>query len=440
MTANSEVTGLVGVPQACLVNGDWTEGESTELLTVVDPASERSIGSLTFASVAQAEKAILAARTSFDAGAWSRLDPARRSDVLHNLADALEDRADAFADLITSEIGAPVQSSRPVHVDSSIELLRWFADAAARGPRPGFEELLPVYRGAVGSRAVLLSEPAGVVSAITAYNFPLLLLIRKLGGALAAGCSLVVMPSPRAPLSTIAFMRLVSDLDGLPSGVANLVVGDAEVGARLTTSPLVDMITFTGSREVGQRVMAQAAQGIKKVVLELGGKSADIVLPGTSIGPVVKPSILRFAMAAGQACGATTRTFVPRSDADEYVEGAQTFLENLPVGDPRDTSTVVGPLIRGEHRASVQGYVDRALSSGATIQAEASSVPTNGFYFAPMMLGNVTNDVEIAQEELFGPVGLIFPYDSVEEAITLANSTPFGLNANVWGTQMTRWR
>ena len=423
-----------GLPQACYIDGNWADGHGSELLTVQDPASEQTIAQLPVASVAQADDALRAARSAFDGGGWSRATPVVRSDALHVLADELERNADPLADLMTAEIGAPVQFSRPVHVDSAIELLRWFADAAARGPWPGYEQAMPNHRGAVASRSVLLHEPAGVVAAISAYNFPLLLVVRKLGAALAAGCSVVVMPSPQAPLSTIAFMRVVADTGLLPPGTANLVVGNAEVGARLTTSPLVDMVTFTGSRDVGQRVMAQAAGGIKKVVLELGGKSANIVLPGTTIQPVVKPSILRYALNAGQACGATTRTFIPRSDMDEYVEEARTFLANLTVGDPRDTATVVGPLIRKRHLQSVEGYVDRALKSGAKIEAAASVEEKTGFYLAPLLIGDVTNDAEISQEELFGPVGVVMPYDEIDDAITMANDTQFGLNANVWGT------
>lgn len=433
MTEPLDPHGAFGVPQACFIDGHWADGDSHESLEVQNPASEQTIAKLSFASVAQADDALRAARSNFDRGSWSRTAPVVRSDILHVLAGELEKNASSLADLITTEIGAPTQFSRPVHVDSAIELLRWFADAAARGPGAGYEQSMPKLRGAVAARSILVHEPAGVVSAISAYNFPLLLLVRKLGAALAAGCSVVVMPSPQAPLSTIAFMRIVAETGLLPPGTANLVVGDAEVGARLTTSPLVDMITFTGSREVGQRVLTQAAAGIKKVVLELGGKSANIVLPGTTIKPVVKPSILRYALNAGQACGATTRTFIPRSDMDEYVETAQAFLAHLTVGDPRNPDTVVGPLIRRRHLQSVEGYVDRALNSGAKIEAAASVNETTGFYLAPLLIGNVTNDAEISQEELFGPVGVVMPFDEIDDAIVMANDTPFGLNANVWG-------
>ncbi|MUL85651.1 MULTISPECIES: aldehyde dehydrogenase family protein [unclassified Mycolicibacterium] len=419
-------------PQACFIGNAWVDGESDHVIAVEDPATEELIAGFNAASVTQTDDALRVAREAFDRGIWSRRTPLERSNALHQLADRFERDAARFADMLVAEIGSPTQLVRGVQVDCAIELLRWFADAAARGPRQGFEEVLPVHRRPVASRSVLLSEPAGVVAGITAYNFPLLLLIRKIGGALAAGCTTVVMPSPRAPLSTIEFMRLLAETD-IPPGAVNLVVGGPEVGMRLTTSPMVDMITFTGSRAVGQAVMVQAAAGIKKVVLELGGKSANIVLPGANVEGAVRPSLLRFSLNAGQACGATTRTFVPRADYERYVEESQRTLAELVVGDPRDPATVVGPLIRGDHRASVQGYIDRAIDAGATVEASAAVAEQRGHYVAPQLIGNVSNHSEISREELFGPVGVIMPFDSVDEAIAMANDSRFGLNANIWG-------
>ena len=419
-------------PHACLINGTWSDGEAEDVISVIDPATEELTAELSAASVPQAHNAIRYARNAFDSGIWSRRSPLERSNVLHDLADRFERDADRFAELLVAEIGSPVSLVRAGQVDGAIELLRWFADAAARGPQQGFEEVLPVHRRPVTSRSVLLNEPAGVVAAITAYNFPLLLLIRKLGGALAAGCTTVVMPSPRAPLSTIELMRLLPEA-GVPGGVVNLVVGGPQVGMALSTSPLVDMITFTGSRAVGQAVMAHAATGIKKVVLELGGKSANIVLPGAKVEPSVRPSLLRYSLNAGQACGATTRTFVPRADYERYVEESQRVFAELVVGDPRNPTTVVGPLIHASLKASVKGYIDRAVDAGAVVEASARVCEQKGYYVAPQLIGNVTNDSEISREELFGPVGVIMPFDSVEEAIAKANDSRLGLNANIWG-------
>jgi aldehyde dehydrogenase (NAD+) len=418
--------------RSCLIGPDWHEGGTDVRIPVIDPSTGKEIGSFAAASVRQAQEAVQSARAAFDGGRWPGEHPSARSKWLHRLADAFEAAAPEFARLLVAEIGSPVGLVRGAQVDGPVELLRWFADAAATGPRPGFEEILPTHYGPVRSRSLLRYEPVGVVAAITAYNFPLLLLIRKLGAALAAGCSIVVMPSPRAPLSTIAFIRLVQEL-GLPAGTVNLIVGGPDVGECLTTHPQVDMVTFTGSRSVGAAVMKQAASGIKRVVLELGGKSANIVLPGSDIDLVVRPSLMRFSVNAGQGCGATTRTFVMRGDYDAYVAAARGVFAELTVGSAYDPATVVGPLIRAEQCAFVQHHVDRAIADGGTVEAIVPAVPDEGFFIAPQLIGGVTNHSVIAQTELFGPVGAIMTVDSVDEAISLANQSSFGLNSNIWG-------
>jgi aldehyde dehydrogenase (NAD+) len=418
--------------RSCLIGADWQEGDTDVKISVIDPSTEKEVGSFAAASVRQAQEAAHSARAAFDGGRWSTEHPSARSKWLHKLADAFEAAAPKFAQLLVTEIGSPAGMVRGGQVDGAVELLRWFADAAATGPRPGFEEILPTHYGSVRSRGILRYEPIGVVSAITAYNFPLLLLVRKLGAALAAGCSIVVMPSPRAPLSTIAFIRLVEELD-LPAGTVNLVVGGPDVGECLTTHPQVDMVTFTGSRSVGEAVMKQAARGIKKVVLELGGKSANIVLPGADIDFVVRPSLMRFSLNAGQGCGATTRTFVMRDDYDAYIATARRVFAELTVGSAYDPVTVVGPLIRAEQRAFVRDHVDLAVAGGGTVEAIVPGVPDVGFFVAPQLIGGVTNQSVIAQTELFGPVGTIMAVDSVDEAVTLANQSSFGLNGNIWG-------
>ena len=433
MITTTDALSLVGAPQAAHVAGRWSAGTSGTPLAVSDPATETTLCELELASAAQVDAAVAAARDAFDAGPWPRRSPVQRSAALHGLADQFEREADRFAQLLVHEIGAPVSGVRGGQVDSAIELLRWFADAAATGPAGGWELTLGLHHAPRRSASVLRHEPAGVVAGLTAYNFPLLLLVRKLGGALAAGCTIVLMPSPRAPLSTIAFMRLLERTD-IPTGAANLVVGAADAGARLTSSPGVDMVTFTGSAAVGRAVMRQAADTTKRVVLELGGKSPNLLLPGADVEAAVGPSLLRFSLNAGQACGATTRTFVPRADYDRYVAAARAFLdEQLVVGDPRDPATDVGPLIGADQLAFVAGHVERALAAGGRVEAGGRRERARGWYFDPLLIGGVGNDAEISREELFGPVGVVIPYDTVEEAIALAGDNRYALNANVWG-------
>ncbi len=428
----SDAMSSFGPAEACLIDGVWSDGQADARIEVIDPATEDTVASFQEASVDQARAAVDAARRAFDSGPWRDFTGEDRSRVLHQLADRLEARADEYADLVVAEIGSPVRLAKALHVGASIECLRFFADAAARGPRGGWEEALPLHEVPIMSASLLRREAAGVVSAITAYNYPLLLLARKVGGALAAGCTEVVIPSPRAPISTMALLRELDEID-IPPGVLNLVVGGIDVAKELTTNPAVDVVSFTGSLGVGREVMSQAATGVKKVVLELGGKSPNIVLPGTDFSEAVGPSSLRFMLNTGQGCGATTRTFVPAADYGDWVEASREFFGTVKVGDPRDPATDVGPLVGSAHRERVQGYVDRAVANGAVVEANSPAPTDRGFFIDPMLVGSVGNADEISQEELFGPVGVVIPFDDVDQALELAHQTRFGLNANIWG-------
>jgi aldehyde dehydrogenase (NAD+) len=410
------------------VGGLWRAGESTEVAVVEDPATETTVTRLRFASDAQVEAAIRSARAAFDEGPWRSATPEDRSRLLHRLVDLAEEHAEELTDLVVTEVGSPVTLARTAQVGAALDILRWFADAALRGPAPGG------YTGSLDGAGLLRRQPAGVVAAVTAYNFPLYLLARKLGPALASGCTVVVLPSERAPLATHRFFELLHEV-GFPPGVANLVVGSRSAGVLLSSHPDVDMVSFTGSVQVGSAVMAQAAPTTKKVVLELGGKSPTIVLPGADLDAVVGPTLQRMSLATGQACGCTTRTFVHRDQYDEYVDLAETYLaEHLAPGDPRRQDTALGPLIRAEQRSSVERYVDRALDEGASLVAGGGrpDLP-RGWFMNVALLAGADNRSEIARTELFGPVGLLFPYTDLDEAVRLANDSPYGLNAGVWG-------
>ena len=418
---------------SCFIDGAWVDGEGDGSTNVLDPATERSLASVRFASTEQVALAVEAARRAFDRGPWRTVSAADRSRLLHRLCDLVEENTDELVDLIIAEAGSPIPLARVGQVQSAIECLRWFADAAKTGPPGGYERGLPLHYDPVITASLMRHEPAGVVAAITAYNYPLLLLARKIGGVLAAGCTTIVLPSERAPLATWRFFQLLEEV-GYPTGVANLVIGGREAGVALTTSPGVDMITFTGSVAVGREVMKQGASTTKRVLLELGGKSPTLILPGADISAVVAPSITRFTVAAGQGCGCTTRTLVSKRDYDEYLDAAKDYIGGLQVGDPRAEGTDVGPLIRAEHRASVEGYVDRALAEGGEILVGGGRPDSAaGYYMNPTYVGGLTNDAEIAQSELFGPVGVLLQYETVDEAIEIANASRYGLYAGVWG-------
>jgi aldehyde dehydrogenase (NAD+)/betaine-aldehyde dehydrogenase len=415
------------------VDGTWQVGTGQDYVSV-DPATGEELARWTGSDPEQAEAAILAARASFDDGRWRRRTPAERAAVLRRIADRLEDELEWLARLVTAEVGSPITLARSLQTATPIVNFRWAADMAEAGPRGGYREQLPPSEQPFPSESVLLREPIGVVSAITPYNYPINMIAWKVGPALAAGCSVVLLPSPRGTLCTLAFARLAAEA-GLPAGVLNVVTGGPDIGRLLSSHAAVDMVTFTGSNAVGEAVMRAAAPTNKKVVLELGGKSPTVVLPGADLGTAVGPSLLRFCRNAGQGCGATTRIVVPRDQLADFVERAQRFLdESVPVGDPTDERTEVGPLISAEHRARVEGYLERAVADGGTIVAGGGRVDDlPGWYLRPTLVTGVGPDHEICQDELFAPVAVVLPYDDLDEAVDIANNSRYGLNALVWG-------
>jgi aldehyde dehydrogenase (NAD+) len=414
------------------VDGAWVDSDGTRL-DAVDPSTGLVVGATTTTGPVDVERAVAAARAAFDDGPWSTSTPRTRSALLRRLAEEVERHQEAFAEIGTLEVGTPLTLSRAMHAASPAAFFHWYADVALRGPMGGYEEGLGVQGAPAPAVSTLYREPIGVVAAITAYNSPLLITAFKVGAALAAGCTVVLMPSPSTVSVAVAFLRCV-EAAGFPPGVVNLVTGGPDVGQALTTAPGVDLVTFTGSVGVGRSVLRQATDSLKRVVLELGGKSPNLVLPSADLERVVPASITRYTRNTGQACGATTRTIVPRALYDEYAQRAQTFMAGLVVGDPWQPETDLGPLVSERHRASVLGYVERALDGGAVVEAgDVAAGPDRGWFMGPVLLGAVSHHAEIAQEELFGPVGVLLPYDTLDEGIAICNSTRFGLNANVWG-------
>jgi aldehyde dehydrogenase (NAD+)/betaine-aldehyde dehydrogenase len=355
---------IYGIPRG-YIDGRWVDGEGP-MVETVNPATEQVVERFGGLSGGQTELAVRAARGAFDGGAWSRLGPRDRSDLLFRLADLIEANRPALVDLLIDEIGTPYSLANGGQTELPVANLRWFAEAARRGADGGFEQLLPLTGGTYSSASLVVREPIGVVAALTSYNFPLNLAAFKLGGALAAGCSVVLMPSPRAVLSTVALVRLVEET-GIPPGAVNLVYGDPGIAERLVAHPAVDVVTFTGSAAVGSRVLSLAAPTLKRVVLELGGKSADIMLPSTDVAALAQRATFGWTVNAGQGCGCTSRTLVPRSQYERYLDAACAFVAGMGCGDPRAKETVVGPLITDAHRRRVEGFIARAADAGADI-------------------------------------------------------------------------
>jgi aldehyde dehydrogenase (NAD+) len=398
------------------------------MVAVADPATEQTIVEVASASRWQVEDAVRSAGRAFTATDWST-DGAGRAAALHRLADLVGKRRDAFVHTIVREVGTPITLARTLQVDMAVAALRAYADLAARDRT----EDLPVERGALPNAGVVAYRPVGVVAALTAYNYPLYLAAQKVGASLAAGCTVVLAPSPQTPLSTLMLGALAEQL--LPAGVLNVIFGGPDIGEALTRHVLIDKISFTGSLRVGEKVIAQAATRARGVVLELGGKSPNILLPGTDIAAVTPAVHARYLRNAGQGCASPTRILVERGQYGEFVAASRSFFSQVVVGDPFDEHTLVGPVISAAHRDRIAGHVSAALAQGGEVLAGGEPVEyERGWWSPPTVIGGVDNSAPICQEELFGPVSVVLAYDDVEHAINIANDTIYGLSANVYGS------
>lgn len=410
-----------------LIDGAMVRGTG-DTLGVENPATEETIVEVGAASTAQVDEAVGAARRAFDDGRWAN-DPELRRTLLLRLADLMEEHTEELSTAVVLEVGTPVSLCPGMQVGQPIHLFRNFAEMAkidrtrylgrTDGPPPNEGEIRMV--------------PSGVVAAIAAYNYPILMAAIKLGAALAAGCTAVLLPSAQTPLSTLLFAKLVKEA-GFPPGVVNIVNGGPDVGRALSSHPGVDKVSFTGSAEVGRLVMAQAAPGLKRVMLELGGKSPSLLLPDADLESITEPVHARYLRNAGQGCTSPTRILVHEDRYEEFIAHSRKAFANVKVGDPWDPQTVAGPLISQKHRERVESYVDRAVAGGAEVLVGGGrpDMP-KGWYMNSTLVGGITNQAEIAREELFGPVGVVLTYRDVEQAIAIANDSEYGLSATVYG-------
>lgn len=415
------------------IDGKAVAGEG-EPVDVYDPASEERIASVPTASLAQVDAAVAAARTAFDTGVWSGLSNRERSRLMHRFADGLEARRDEMVDLIVAEVGCPVSVTRMIQVGMALDHLRFYADAAARDR----VEALPPHFDPVPSASLIAMRPVGVAAGIAAFNYPVFLAMSKIGASLAAGCTSVIMPSPLTPLATLLLGQIAREAD-LPPGVLNVIVGGPDVGRALTSHPGVDKVAFTGSDAVGKQVMQQAAENITGVVLELGGKSPNILLPGSDWDALNQVVHRRYTNHAGQGCGALTRILVPESDVDRFLEGAAAAVESIPVGHPTDPAVVCGPMIRPEARDRVEAAIEAAVARGGEVVAGGGRPQMErGWYTNPTLLAGLAEDDPVCQDELFGPVAVVQTYRDVDDAIRIANNTRYGLNAGIHGPDLTQ--
>jgi acyl-CoA reductase-like NAD-dependent aldehyde dehydrogenase len=399
-------------------------------LDVVNPATEALVASIPTASLQDASDAVTAAGDAFANGEWSRWSAAERGRAMARYADLLAENIDRISDVVTDEMGSPA-SLRATQIAEPINFLRWAATQADRD----FTESLGPTADAPNSTGIIAYRPVGVVLAITAYNYPITLALYKIASVLAAGCTLVLMPSPQAPLSALMLGELAIEA-GLPAGVINVVVGGADIAEALTLHEAVGKISFTGSVQVGKQVMQQAGRGLKGVVLELGGKNPNIILPDVDLAPIVRGIHVRYARNAGQGCGSTTRIFVHESRYEEFVRLSREMWSDLTTGDPRDPENVAGPVISAAHRDRILGYIQSALDDGGEILAQGE-VPTGpGFWAPPSMLGNVPHASRAVQEEIFGPVSVLFAYATIDEVVERANDVIYGLGGNIYANKI----
>ena len=421
-------------PLALFVDGAWRAPRGDQQDEIVNPATEALLALVPRGGEVDADQAIAAARIAFDDGPWGQLDGRARAAHLRRLQDALVERADAIAALVVAEVGSTIAVTKSHQVGLPIEQLAYWADMAER---PELVTHPPrIARRSDGSSWlggwVTRREPVGVVAAITAYNFPFLLNVMKVGPALAAGNTVVLKPSVLTPLSALAIAQAVSDAD-LPPGVLNVVTGGNDVGRQLTEDPRVDLVSFTGSDAVGATIMAQAAPTLTRLVLELGGKSALIVRADADLELATQQGVQSFTFHAGQGCALTTRHLVHRSVIDEYVPAVATTAGRLRIGDPSDPATHVGPLIRPVAVERTERYVAGAVDAGAEIATggRRPSEPTKGYFYEPTLLTGVDNAWPVAQDEIFGPVAVVIPFDDDDHAVALANDSRYGLDGHV---------
>lgn len=403
------------------INGEWIPSAGTELIKVVNPVTEEVIATVPRGTAADVDLAAKAAASAFVQ--WSQTTVQERVALFKKLARLTEARADELTRVMVSELGYPASQSKPSQTDGAVEELDLMAEFL--GEISWVEQ--------IGSTRVC-KEPSGVVGAITAWNGPLRSVISKAGAAMAAGCTVVVKPSEVAPLSTFIFAEICAEAR-IPPGVFNLVCGTGpEVGEAIASHPLVDMVSLTGSVRAGRRVMEVGAATIKRMHLELGGKSANIILEDADLEVAVNDGIDDAMRNTGQACGALTRMLVPQHLLKQVEELAVKKVQSLVMGDPWNPSTTLGPVISAAARERVRGYIQSALDEGVRMLTGGLDAPEGlscGYYVKPTLFSG-NNHCKIAREEIFGPVVLIIPFKDEEDAISIANDCQYGLAGAVW--------
>src|ERR1700677_211656 len=418
---------FIAGPHRLLIGAERPEAADGRTFAPLDPATGREIAQVPQAGAQDVEQAVAAARTAFAEGPWATIGAAGREGLMRALADAMEARAEELAQIESLDNGKPVGLAQYVDVNGAIGHLRYFAG----WPTKIEGGVLPV--AAPNMHCYTRREPVGVCGQIIPWNFPLLMAAWKLGPALAAGCTVVLKPAEQTPLSALRIGELALEA-GFPPGVVNVLTGDGETGAALVDHPGVDKIAFTGSTAVGREIGAKAGKALKRVTLELGGKSPNIILPDADIEAAVKGSYQALYFNSGQACNAGSRLFVPAERFDEVMSGLAAQAAQAQLGPGLDPGTQLGPVVSAEQYERVLGYIEAGRAEGAEVLAGggAALADSGGYFIAPTLFSTTDDQLRIAREEIFGPVLVASPYDSLEEVAARANASEYGLAAGVW--------
>nr|WP_152655480.1 aldehyde dehydrogenase family protein [Oceanobacillus sp. CFH 90083] len=407
------------------MNGEYVESVRSNKFDVLDPATEERIAQVYQADKEDIDRAVKAARTAFDEGEWTKMKAASRSRIIYKFADLLEENREELAQLESLDNGKPYKTALTDDVDGTIEHFRYYAGFATK-IQGKTTNVAPDYIN------YTVHEPIGVAGQIIPWNFPLLMAAWKLGSALAVGCTVVIKPASETPLSLLYIAQLFKEA-GVPDGVVNVVPGSGrEAGEAITTHPLVDKVAFTGSTNVGKSVMKKAADQLKNVTLELGGKSPTIILEDANLEKTIDGAFSGTMYNHGQNCSACTRVYVQRNIYDQVLQGLSEKLEQIQLGHGLDPETDMGPLVSKRQQQTVLDYIQKGVDEGARLIGDRTPVSEKGFFVKPIIFADVHEEMTIVREEIFGPVMTVHVFDTVEEAIQKANDSIYGLASSVW--------
>ena len=428
---NSAALAFLRGPKQLLIGGKWKPAKSGKTFETINPSNEEVLALIAEGDKADVDEAVIAARKALEEGAWPNMNPHQRARVMFKIADIIDQHTDELAELETLDNGKPLTFSRAFDIPASAETFRYYAGWVTKiygetNPSdPNFFNFT-------------LREPVGVCGQIIPWNFPMLMAAWKLGPALACGNTVILKPAEQTPLTALRLGELMMEA-GLPDGVVNIVTGMGPgAGSSIAEHPAIDKVAFTGSTEVGKIILKASAGNLKKVSLELGGKAPNIIFPDADLDQAVPTSMMGVYFNSGQVCCAGTRIFVQRDRYDETVEKLANFSKGITAGDPFDAGSTIGPLVSREQFDRVKGYLSVGLEEGAKVASGGSTLDRKGYFVQPTLFSEVKNEMRIAREEIFGPVGAAIAFKDENDAVFQGNTTEYGLSAGVWTRDVSR--